>query len=254
MKPVIAITGDNQVFEGYVPSCVVFNKYIDAAVHGAQGVPWVIPPIGNDLDFDVLLDRIDGILLTGSVSNIEPHHYGGPPLGDSKQDPKRDEVTLQLIPQLVERGIPVLGICRGFQELNVAFGGSLHDKVYQLPDMIDHHREFDAPNENEASIADKFSLAHSVSIQPGGLLEKISGMESAMVNSLHGQGLNELAPRLQIEALAPDGLIEAVSVIDAKAFALGVQWHPEWDFAGYGFYNAVFKAFGIACRDYASRR
>src|SRR5205814_3378295 len=188
------------------------------------------------------------MLLTGSPSNVHPVHFGeavhdpGLPL-----DPERDNWTLPLIPRLLARGIPLFAICRGFQETNVALGGSLHQAVHEVPGQRDHRGAKDAPPEVT------YGIAHAIEVMPGGLLSDIVGPGTIEVNSVHGQGVNRLASGLRIEARAPDGLIEAFSLADAPAFNLCLQWHPEWQAAGNPVSMKLFKAFGDACRAYRDR-
>jgi putative glutamine amidotransferase len=231
------------------PSHTVGDKYLRAVAEAAEGLPLVIPALGELIDQPSLIERLDGLLLTGSPSNVEPHHYLGPSsLPGTDHDPLRDRTTLPLICRAVEAGVPVLGICRGFQEINVAYGGSLHQRVHEVPGMMDHREQL------EGGLEIQYGPAHPVHIQPGGLLASLGLAPRIQVNSLHGQGVERLAPGLRIEALADDGLIEAFSVTDAPSFALGVQWHPEWNVMHNPDYRAIFAAFGAACRARAQQR
>ena len=234
--------------DGPHPFHMAGEKYILAALQGAGGLPLLIPALGAHLSSDALLEQLDGLLLTGSPSNVEPHHYSGPASAPgTEHDPGRDAITLPLIRGAVERGIPLLGICRGFQEMNVAFGGSLHQRLHEVGSFIEHREDTSQPLEVQ------YGPAHEVRIEPGGLLDRATGCSSAQVNSLHTQGVDRLAPGLQPEAVAPDGLIEAFSVSSASTFALGVQWHPEWKVMENPFYLRIFKAIGDACRVRAAR-
>ena len=237
-----------------VPACVVQrdgfahhqvgDKYVDSVVDGAGGLPLLIPALGPRLDFDALLADLDGLLITGSPSNVEPHHYGGPPpRPDSPRDPARDATTLPLIRRALERAVPLFAICRGLQELNVALGGTLHQEVHELPGRADHRSDKTVPP------AERYALVHPVQLMPDGMLQRLlDGAETIRVNSLHGQGIDRLAPDLVVEAAAPDGTIEAVSVRDAPGFALAVQWHPEWRVLENPTSRRLFAAFGAACR------
>tara|TARA_R110000764_G_scaffold33224_8_gene74649 strand:+ start:50913 stop:51674 length:762 start_codon:yes stop_codon:yes gene_type:complete len=246
-KPLIGIPCCTEQV-GLHPFHVVGEKYILGVVEGAKGLPLLIPALGSALDTEQLLELLDGIMFTGSPSNVEPHHYNGPASAEgTKHDPKRDATTLPLIKAAIAQGVPVLGICRGFQEMNVAFGGSLHQRLYEVGGYIEHREPKDQP------VAIQYGLSHEVQVEPGGLLYDISGCSSAQVNSLHTQGVDQLGPGLQPEAKAPDGLIEAFSVSHASNFALGVQWHPEWQVKDNTFYLSIFQAFGDACRARASR-
>jgi putative glutamine amidotransferase len=200
-------------------------------------------------EFASLLEIADGILLPGSPNNVHPSHFGEEIHDTSLPlDPKRDALSLPLIREAIARGIPLLGICRGHQEFNVALGGSLHQAVHELPGHDNHQPTGDDPPEQ------RFGPVHTVRILPGGLLEKLLGTGTVTVNSVHGQAVHRLAPGLRIEALAPDGVIEAIHAPDAPGFNLGVQWHPEWQAAGNPVSEALFHAFGDACRAYRDQR
>jgi putative glutamine amidotransferase len=229
---------------GLQPFHIAGDKYLRAVATAAGGMPLIIPALGELLDVPTLLEGFDGLLFTGSPSNVEPLHYQGPSSDPgTHHDPERDSTTLPLIRAAVAIGIPVLGICRGYQEMNVAFGGSLHQKVHEVAGLMDHREPA------EEALALQYAARHPVQVQPGGLLERIGLYGQVSVNSLHGQGVERLAPGLRIEALAPDGLIEAFSVEAARRFALGVQWHPEWQVQENPPYLSIFQAFGEACRD-----
>jgi len=195
------------------------------------------------------LDIVDGVLLPGSPSNIAPHHYSDEASRpDNLLDPARDATTLPMIPQLVERGIPLLGICRGFQEMNVAFGGELHQYVQEQPGLKDHR----SPQVDD--VAEQYAPAHQVHFPEDSWLARWYGAREAKVNSLHGQGVRRLADALVAEAIAEDGLVEAFRVRDARGFAFAVQWHPEWRYADNPLSTAIFSAFGAACRQYRQSR
>nr|WP_199068359.1 gamma-glutamyl-gamma-aminobutyrate hydrolase family protein [Chromobacterium sp. ASV5] len=228
---------------GPQPFHVVGEKYITAAAGGAGGLPLLIPAMGNHAHLLEVLNMVDGILLPGSPSNVEPHHYNGEPSRPGTlHDPQRDATTLPLIRMLVDAGIPLLGICRGFQEINVALGGELHQHVQEQPGLRDH-REV-----KSESMDEMYQLSHHVDFAPGGLLASWTGETRAKVNSLHQQGIRRLADCLEREATAEDGLIEAYRVRDAKSFAFAVQWHPEWRYWENPVSQAIFNAFGDACR------
>ena len=183
----------------------------------------MIPSIGEALDLDALLDHFDGILMTGAVSNVHPPHYGEEPSADHEPyDHRRDATTLKLIKAVIDRGIPLFCICRGFQELNVVLGGTLETELQNGEGRLDHRsRKVRRPR-------CALRPAHTIAITPGGMLERILGKRETMINSIHRQGIKKLAPGLDVEATAPDGIIEAVSVKGAKSFAFGTQWHPEY--------------------------
>ena len=212
-------------------------------------LPLALPAFGAALDQGAVLDRVDGLLFTGSPSNVEPARYDGPPSADGTlHDPARDATTLPLIRAAIEGGVPILCICRGVQELNVALGGSLHQAVHDVPGRIDHRSDDSQPRDVQ------YGPAHAVALSAGGVLASLWSSRGVMVNSLHAQGIDRPAPQLAIEALAPDGQIEAVRVDDARTFALGVQWHPEWKVAGDPFSLAIFGAFGDAAQARAASR
>ena len=195
-----------------------------------------------------MLAGLDGLLLTGAVSNIEPHHYSDESSYEGNLlDPRRDATNLPLIPLAIEMGVPVLAICRGFQEVNVAFGGTLYQKVHEQPGFMDHRENKDDPLDVQ------YGPAHDIALVPGGVLAGLAGDTRATVNSLHGQGVRRLGEGLVVEAQAPDGLVEAFRH-DGPAFMLAVQWHPEWKVRENAFYLATFRAFGDACRARAARR
>jgi len=190
-----------------------------------------------------LLDSIDGLLFTGSPSNVAPKHYGGPaPREGVLQDEHRDATTLPLLKGAIERGMPVLCICRGFQELNVALGGTLHQHVEEVPGRNDHR------SRDGDSLDLQYGPAHPVQVQEGSLLAKITPERTFSVNSLHSQGIDRLAPGLRAEAVSPDGQIEAVSLRSAQGFLLAVQWHPEWAWSENSVSRAIYSAFGDALR------
>lgn len=219
------------------------EKYLTAALEAAGGLPLIIPALGAELALEELLRLVDGLLFTGSPSNVEPHHYEGEPSArGTLHDPQRDATTLPLIPKAIAAGVPVLGICRGFQEMNVAFGGSLWQQLHTVPGHFDHREHPKQPLEEQ------YGPAHEVLLEPQGMLRRLAGAERVRVNSLHGQGIRELAPGLSVEARAPDGVIEAFRVTGAKSFALALQWHPEWQVTRNPFSSALFAAFGEACR------
>jgi putative glutamine amidotransferase len=230
----------------------VGEKYIDAVGHGAGVLPILLPCLeeGKDLralsahvDPAQVLDMLDGVFFTGSPSNVEPHHYGGAPSAPGTlHDPQRDATTLPLLRLAIARGVPLFCVCRGFQELNVALGGTLHQRVHEVSGMLDHRDNDDDPREVQ------YALAHDIVVEEGGMLAALLPSRQARVNSLHWQGIDRLAPGLRVEARAPDGLIEAVSVAGSPGFTLGVQWHPEWRFRENPLSVAMFAAFGQAVR------
>jgi putative glutamine amidotransferase len=215
-------------------------RYAQAVLGGAGALPVLVPPLGEPMLG--LLDHLDGLLVPGSPSNVHPNQYDG---GDSEtpdfHDQERDRTTLPLIRAAIARGMPVLAICRGIQELNVALGGSLIQRVHTLADRLDH-RGGPGPHET------RYGPKHFIDVT--GSLARIVGAERIEVNSLHGQAIDRLGNGLVVEARAPDGTIEAVAMPSAAGWLLGVQWHPEWGFAQNPHSVAIFAAFGDACRRY----
>ena len=234
---------------GIHPFHIVGDKYMRAVADAAGCLPAALPAFGGALDLGGVLERFDGLLFTGSPSNVEPARYDGPPSEDGTlHDPERDATTLPLIRAAIDGGVPILCICRGFQELNVALGGSLHQQVHLVGGLLDHRSDQSLPRDAQ------YGPVHDISLAAGGLLASLWPAPGVAVNSLHGQGIERLAPPLDVEAVAPDGLIEAVRVRDAPALALGVQWHPEWKVTEDPFSMAIFGAFGDAVRARAARR
>ncbi|HMM24470.1 MAG TPA: gamma-glutamyl-gamma-aminobutyrate hydrolase family protein [Pseudoxanthomonas mexicana] len=233
---------------GAHPFLAVGEKYVRAVVDGAGCLPLLVPTLDPVLPLREVLAGLDGLLLTGAVSNIEPHHYSDESSYEGNLlDPRRDATNLPLIPLAIEMGVPVLAICRGFQEVNVAFGGTLYQKVHEQPGFMDHRENKDDPLDVQ------YGPAHDIALVPGGVLAGLAGDTRATVNSLHGQGVRRLGEGLVMEAQAPDGLVEAFRH-DGPAFMLAVQWHPEWKVRENAFYLATFRAFGDACRARAARR
>jgi len=245
-RPLVLVPACNRMLAGH-PFHVVGRKYIEA-VRLAGCLPLVVP-WAEPGELGELLAHADGLLLTGSPSNVHPSHFD-----QSVQDPSlpldfdRDRWTLPLVRSVVDAGMPLLGICRGFQEVNVALGGSLYQAVHEQPGRHDHR------DDPEASAEVAYGPAHPVEVVSGGLLERITGLTHFEVNSLHAQGVDRLAPGLRIEARAPDGLVEAFCIPASDAFALCVQWHPEWQATENPVSRRLFAAFGAACEHFHSRK
>lgn len=247
-KPLIGIPADRKLLGNHYFHCVG-EKYLHAVAEGAHAIPVLLPSLGEGLQLDDFVQQLDGVLLTGSPSNVEPHHYGGDPSAPGTlHDPHRDATTLPLIPKIVTAGIPLLAICRGFQEVNVAYGGSLWQKIHEVPGFRDHRED------ETAHLDVQYGPSHEVDLQPGGILHRLAGADKLLVNSLHWQGVRELGAALDMEARAHDGVIEAFSVRNAPSFAVAVQWHPEWKFMSSPFSRTLFDAFGQAARERATRR
>jgi len=245
----VGITACLKEMPGGSRAHAVQRKYVDAVVAAVEAVPLLLPAIAERQDIPAVLDRIDGILVTGSPSNVDPAHYGGPAAREGNlADLERDATTLPLIRAAIARGLPLLAICRGIQELNVAMGGSLHQHVHEVPGRQDHRSDKTLPP------AERYEPRHPVHLVVGGVLADMMGGATAIqVNSLHGQGVDRLGQGLRVEALAPDGTIEAVSLPGA-GFLLGVQWHPEYSPQDDPCSRRVFTAFGTAVRSYAAAR
>ena len=247
-KPIIGVPADRRVYEPH-PWHMVGEKYLKAVIEAADAVPLIIPVLADDLAIDELVDQVDGVMLTGSYSDLEPHHYGHESEDpDALRDPHRDALTLPIARHALETGVPLFAICRGFQELNVVLGGTLHQKLRDVPGYHDHKENPEDPLDVQ------YGPSHPVNLVEGGLLARLAGADTVMVNSLHGQGVARLADGVTVEAVADDGLIEAFTVDGAAAFALAVQWHPEWKASGNQFSSAMFEAFGDACRERAGKR
>ena len=249
-KPLILLPCDVKPVGSHPFHCVG-EKYINAVAHGADAWPLLLPafgagqdlePLTGHVDLHALLAGVDGIFLPGSASNVHPARYGAGDLPAIKPDLQRDAVTLALIRAAMALHIPLFAVCRGMQELNVALGGTLHPAVHQLPGFADHRED------HESARAQQYAPAHAVRLTPGGPLQQLLGTAEIRVNSLHGQGIRDLAPGLAVEGLAPDGLIEAVSAPGHAAFLFGVQWHPEWAWREDQNSVALFRAFGAAAR------
>lgn len=245
--PVVLFTADTRDFDGYTWHCAP-STYLEAVLGVSGGMPLILSAFGPRLDLDAVLDRVDGVVATGSRTNVHPSHYGvtateamGP------YDEVRDATSLPLIRRAIERGIPLLCICRGLQELNVALGGSLASDIQDAPGRMDHRHP------DVADMDGKFAIRHGVTIAAGGCLGRIVDGE-IQVNSLHRQAVARLSDRLAVEATAPDGTIEAVSVKGAAGFTLGVQWHPEYWGAADGPSKAILEAFGVAIAAEAAKR
>ena len=247
-KPVIGIPADRRIVQPH-PFHMVGEKYITAIHDGAGALPFIMPALGDEMDLEDWLQRIDGLFLTGSPSNVEPHHYGGEPSRPgTMHDPERDQTTLPLIRMALDAGMPLFAVCRGYQELNVVLGGTLHQYVHEQPGYHSHKENPDDPLDVQ------YGPSHEVTLVEGGDLRKIAGRDVITVNSLHSQGVAKLADGVTVEAVSDDGLIEGFRVDGARAFALAVQWHPEWKVTENEFSLKLFQAFGDACRAYARRR
>jgi putative glutamine amidotransferase len=247
-SPIVAVAADVKEIDIYRWHAVV-ETYLNAIAKGAGAIPLILPSLAAIDNVDAVLDRVDGVLLPGSRSNVHPSRYGAPESEKAKpHDPSRDSVTLPLIAATLRRGLPLFAICRGMQELNVAFGGTLIAEVQELEGRLDHR----APVHEDHEV--RFAIRQDVDVKPGGVLAGILGPGTVRVNSLHRQAVGRLGDGLDVEATAPDGTIEAVSVRGAINFALGVQWHPEYWVATDEPSRKLFAAFGEALRGRYVRR
>lgn len=246
--PVILVSSDVRPADGYLWHAAP-HTYLDALVHGVGALPLIVPGYGDALDFDALLARADGVLITGSRSNVHPALYGvAPSAAHEPYDVARDATVLPLIRAALARGVPLLCICRGLQELNVARGGSLETEIQDQAGRMDHR----APASDVQ--AERFAIRHDVALADGGRLGAIAGASAIRVNSVHRQAIGRLGDGLEVEARAPDGTIEAIRPRDAPAFALAVQWHPEYWFREDEISGRIFSAFGDAARARAAAR
>ncbi len=246
--PLVLVSSDLRSIDG-MSWHMTPSTYLEAVVYGAGAMPVMLPALAGALDLDAVLDRVDGVLLSGSKSNVHPSLYGEEPTPDHEPyDPARDATTLPLIRRALERGIPLFAICRGYQELNVALGGTLHTEIQNFEGRMDH-RPPEAPTSDQ-----RYAIRHKVRVVRQGCIGRVLDADEIDVNSLHRQGLATLADRLRIEATAPDGTIEAVSVEGATAFAVGVQWHPEYWVRSDHPSSRLFAAFGDAVRAFAAAR
>lgn len=239
-RPIVVIPSCTKSIDGYIADAV--SRRYSAAVAQAAGCQPLLVPLEEALvDIGAILDVADGFFLSGSPSNISPHHYSDEaPVLPNMLDPARDSLTLPLIRAAIEKKKPVFAVCRGVQELNVALGGTLHQAVHDQQGYADHRSGAELPMD------ERWGPKHSIALK--GELRKWIGQDEIMVNSLHGQGLNKIAPPLHAEAFAKDGLVEAVRGPEDYPFMLGVQWHPEWQVTSNPVSMELFKRFGAAAR------
>lgn len=247
-KPIILVTADVKPIDGFNWHAVNAT-YLHAVVKGSDAIPMILPSLGADLDLESVLDQVDGVLATGSRSNVNPQLYGEDPTEENgPYDPDRDATTLPLLKRAIERGIPVFAICRGMQELNVAMGGTLHTEIQTISGRADH-RAPSSENQDE-----RFRIAHPVEVRQGGRLEDVLGPEPFEVNSLHRQAVGDLGNGMRIEAQAADGTVEAMSASDSCGYVMATQWHPEYWVMTDGPSKNLFEAFGKEVRKYREKR
>ena len=246
-KPVVGVIGSLHLMEGKFPAQSVGERNLRAVAEAAGALPLVFAGSPEITDIGALLDTVDGILLTGARANVHPSLFGQDVHPSSEPyDHARDAMALTLVEACVARGVPLFGICRGFQEMNVAYGGSLHPEIRELPGRINHRAPRLPNGEFHPDVQVVFADRHEVRLTPGGVFAKLLGAESIRVNSLHGQGILEPGKRIVVEGVADDGTIEAIRVAEAPGFALGVQWHAEYDAQRNPVNRKLFKAFGTA--------
>ncbi|TYC60605.1 gamma-glutamyl-gamma-aminobutyrate hydrolase family protein [Rhodobacterales bacterium] len=247
-KPLVLVTADVKSIDGYNWHAAV-STYLQAVLKGSDAIPMILPSLGPDMDLDDALDHVDGVLATGSRSNVNPQLYGQDPTEENgPYDPDRDATTLPLLKRAIERGIPVFAICRGMQELNVALGGTLLTEIQGLEGRRDHR----APTSEHQD--ERFRIAHPVEVTPGGCLAAVLGEDAFEVNSLHRQAVGELGNGLSVEAVAEDGTVEAATVTDSAGYVIATQWHPEYWVTTDGPSGKLFTAFGDAVRTYREKR
>ncbi len=246
-RPVVGIIGNAHVIESRFAVQMAGERNFRAIAEVSGALPVMFPGMPDVTDVGALLDIVDGVLLTGARANVHPNRFRTPP--DAKHEPydeRRDTLALALVEACVARGVPLFGVCRGFQEMNVAFGGSLHPEIRELPGRMNHRMPRLETGEIHPDPEVVFADRHDVRLIPGGAFATLLGTETIRVNSLHGQGILERGDRVVVEGVADDGTIEAIRISDAPGFALGVQWHAEYDPQRNPVNRALFQAFGAA--------
>lgn len=247
--PVVGVIGNTSVLEGRFTVQMTGERNLRAVARVAGALPVIVPGLPDVADVEAVLRIVDGIVLTGARANVHPTRYGTEPAtAYEPYDERRDEVALALVTAAVERGIPLFGICRGFQEINVAFGGTLHPEIRDIPGRMNHRMPRLANGEIHPDPEVIFADRHDVRLAPDGAFRRLLGQDVIRVNSLHGQGILEPGERIVVEGVAEDGTIEAIAVRDAPGFALGVQWHAEYDPHTNPINRVLFEAFGRAVR------
>src|SRR6478735_7627772 len=249
-RPVVGVIGSAYRIEDRFATQLVGERNLRAVAEVAGALPLMFAAAPDLTDVGALLDAVDGVVLTGARANVHPARFGTEP--DSRYEPfdlHRDDLALTLSEACVARGVPIFGICRGLQEMNVAFGGSLHPEIREIPGRMNHRMPRLENGEIHPDPKVIFADRHEVHLTPGGAFAKILGCETIRVNSLHGQGILEPGKRVVIEGIAEDGTIEAIRIADASGFALGVQWHAEYDPQRNPINRALFEAFGAALQE-----
>ncbi len=255
MKPVVGVIGNSHFVENRFAAQLVGERNLRAVAEVAGALPMMFAGAPEITDLGALLDVVDGILLTGARANVHPTRYRTDPhAGYEPYDERRDTIALALLEACVERGKPIFGICRGFQEMNVAFGGSLHPEIREIPGRLNHRMPRLETGEIHPDPTVVFAERHEVTLVPGGTFATLLGRETIRVNSLHGQGILEPGERIVIEGVAEDGTIEAIRIAEAPGFALGVQWHAEYEAQNNAVNKTLFEAFGDALRKHKQSR
>lgn len=253
-RPVVGVIGSAHLAENRFPAQRVGERNLMAVAEVTGALPLIFAGDPAMTDIDALLETVNGVLLTGARANVHPTHFGAEEHPSYEPyDRRRDALALQLVKVCVERGVPLLGLCRGFQEMNVAFGGSLHPEIRELPGRMNHRMPRLPTGEIHPDQEVIYGERHDVRLTPGGVFAKLLGQETIRVNSLHGQGILEPGQRVVVEGIAEDGTIEAIRIADAPSFALGAQWHAEYEAKRNPVNRAIFQAFGAAVAECQSR-
>jgi len=246
-RPVVGIIANFYMIHDDYPAQATGRMNIDAIADVTGALPVIIPSLPSATDIPALIDTFDGFLFTGGRPNVHPEEYGHKETeAHGTFDRERDRLVLPLIRDCVEAGLPVLGVCRGFQEFNVAYGGTLHPEIRDIPGRMNHRMPPDG------TLEEKFALRHEIALTPGGKFSRVFGSDTVMVNSLHGQGIEDAGARIVIEGHAPDGTPEAIHVEGAAGFAMAVQWHPEYEAHADPVSKPLFEAFGNAVGRWAA--
>jgi putative glutamine amidotransferase len=248
-RPVVGVIGNAHRVENRFATQMVGERNLRAVADVAGALPLMFAGSPEITDIGALLDAVDGVVLTGARANVHPTRFKTEPHERHEPyDMHRDDVALALAEACVARGVPIFGICRGLQEMNVAFGGSLHPEIRDIPGRMNHRMPRLENGEIHPDPLVVFADRHDVHLTPDGAFAKLLGCETIRVNSLHGQGILDLGERVVIEGVAEDGTIEAIRIADAPSFALGVQWHAEYDPQHNPINRALFEAFGEALK------
>lgn len=246
-RPVVGVIASAHLVENRFAAQRVGERNLRAVSDVAGALPIMFAGTPEITHLDELLELVDGVVLTGARANVHPTHFGAEPHPRYEPyDIGRDDLALALVRACVDRGVPLFGICRGFQEMNVAYGGSLHPEIRELPGRVNHRMPRLENGEIHPDQEVVFGDRHDVRLTPDGAFARLLGRETIRVNSLHGQGILDLGSRVVVEGVADDGTIEAIRIADAPGFALGVQWHAEYDPQSNPINRALFQAFGEA--------